>query len=454
VCSLLDPLPLVPDTARLVTEFGAYPDDDLPDDEGIAAALAALAPGDWLVFPPGFYVQQRSVLITQPGVTLWGFGARLHATDPADHTLGLRADGVRVYGFTLTAVTDIRRSAAEQARISIYRDAREPGWQQGNVVRGNLITHGDTPDTANAAGSVGILVYGARQFTVAENIVQRTLADGIHVTGASREGRVVNNRVREVGDDLIAMVSYLGEGWQDRLRTDPAWAAAVAAGEVQVNHIVVQGNDVADNYWGRGITVVGARNVTIRDNHIARTTYGAALLVAQEGGYTTPGPRNVLIEGNVVSEVQTTAPSYVPAADAFGWLRRLWLALGPRTGHGAVEIHAIQNSALDAGDPALAPALALSGVRVARNQVQGVATDAVRIGVDTLPGLIRDLALVDNRFAQVAGVALRSRGDTSSLFCSGNSLDGVDAEATLGACPLPAAPLVSGAAVDCATLPR
>lgn len=451
-CAKLEAWPTVPDGARQVTEFGAVADDDLPDDDAIAAALAALAPGDWLVFPPGTYIQARSILVTRPGVTLWGEGATLHATNPADHTLGLRADGVRVYGFTLTTVTDIRRDAAEQARISIYRDKSEPGLQSDNVVRGNVITHGDTPETANAAGSVGILVYGARRFTVAENVVQRTLADGIHVTGGSREGRVLNNRVRETGDDLIAMVSYLGTGWQQRLRSEPDWAAAVEAGDVQVSQILVQGNDVADNYWGRGISVVGGRHITLRENTIARTTYGAGVLVAQEGGYATPGPRNVLVEGNVVTQVQNTLPPYVPVGDPFAWLRALWLAFGPRTGHAAVEIHAIQNSAADAGDPALASALALRGVRVERNTVLDVGTEGVRIGVATLPGLIGQVAVVDNRFAQLAGAALRNAGDMSSLFCSGNTLEGAPA---LENCPMPVAPpAVSGATIDCAALPK
>ncbi|MBI5716294.1 MAG: right-handed parallel beta-helix repeat-containing protein [Burkholderiales bacterium] len=451
-CAALEPLPVIPDGARQVTEFGAIADDDLPDDDAIAAALAAMGPGDWLVFPPGTYIQQRSILITRPYVTLWSEGAHLHATNPVDHTLGLRADGVRVYGFILTAVTDIRRDAAEQARISIYRDKSEPGLQTGNVVRGNVITQGDTADTANAAGSVGILVYGASRFTVAGNVVRRTLADGIHVTGASREGRVLDNHVREVGDDLIAMVSYLGEGWQGRMRSDPDWAAAVEAGDVQVSQILVQGNDVADNYWGRGISVVGGRNITVRENHIARTPYGAGVLVAQEGGYRTPGPRNVLIEGNTLSAVQTTAPPYVPEGDVFTWLRGLWRALGPRTGHAAVEIHAIQNSAVDAGDPALAAALALRGVRVERNTLRDLGTDGVRIGVASLPGLIGQVAVVDNRFAQLAGATLRNAGDLSSLFCSGNVLDGAPA---LESCPMPVAlPAVSGATLDCASLPQ
>ena len=46
-----------------------------------------------------------------------------------------------------------------------------------NVVRGV---------TVDGAGSVGMLVYGATDFTIAGNTVRHTLADGIHTTGGSR----------------------------------------------------------------------------------------------------------------------------------------------------------------------------------------------------------------------------------------------------------------------------
>lgn len=120
--------------ALRVTDFGAVADDDLADDAAIDRALKALKPGGWLVFPPGRYQQARSVLVSVPGVTLWGPGATLQATDPRDHTLGLRADGVRLYGLTLTAAPDQRRSEPAQARISLYREGPTP--QRGNVVRG------------------------------------------------------------------------------------------------------------------------------------------------------------------------------------------------------------------------------------------------------------------------------------------------------------------------------
>lgn len=440
-CAALPPLPTVPADARRVTDFGAVPDDNLPDDAAIGRALADLAPGQWLVFPPGRYIQARSIYVRTRDLTLWGAGAVLHASNPADHTLGLRAPGVKVYGFELTAVTDGRRSAAEQSRVSIYREAslREP--LTGNVVRGLNITQGTAVSSAHSAGSAGILVVGASHFTIAENAVRRSLADGIHITGGSSHGRVVGNTVRETGDDMIAMVTYLGSHWQDRLQNDSAWRNSLDQPGFFVSDIAVVGNDVADNYWGRGIAVVGSRNITIADNRVRGTSYAAAVLVAQEGGYGTPGPRNVLVSGNDIARVQNTTPPFVPA----GW------KLPPPTGHGAVEIHAIQNAAGDLAKPLVFDLLSLRGVAVQGNRVEQVATDGVRMGADTAPNLINDVLWADNRFAQVGGLALRNLlPGTGSARCRGNLLNG---QPVAGACTLAADPVVTGARLNCAALP-
>ena len=50
----------------------------------------------------------------------------------------------------------------------------------------------------------------ATGFLVAENTVSRSLSDGIHVTSGSSYGRVLKNTVKETGDDMIAVVSYVG----------------------------------------------------------------------------------------------------------------------------------------------------------------------------------------------------------------------------------------------------
>ena len=274
-CEMLPALPSPPPGALRVTDFGALPDDDLNDDAAIARALRALKPGGWLVFPPGRYRQAHSVLVTTPGVTLWGPGATLQATDPRDHTLGLRADGVRLYGLTLTARPDQRRSEPAQARISLYRDRSDnPAGttpQRGNVVRGV---------TVDGAGSVGILVHGMADFTIAGNTVRRTLADGIHVTGASHHGRVLGNQVRDTGDDLISIVSY-----------DDA---------PPVRDVLVQGNDVAGARWGRGLTVVGGEHLTLRGNTVTGVAHGAGILLAEQLGLPEGVQIGALVRGEEV----------------------------------------------------------------------------------------------------------------------------------------------------------
>lgn len=341
-CAVLAPLPAVPAGALRVTDFGAVADDDLADDAAIDRALKALRPGGWLVFPPGRYQQARSVLVSVPGATLWGPGATLQATDPRDHTLGLRADGVRLYGLTLTATPDQRRSEPAQARISLYRDRSDnpagSAPQRGNVVRGV---------TVDGAGSVGILVYGAADFTLAHNTVRNTLADGIHLTGGSHHGRVLGNQVRDTGDDLISIVSY-----------DDA---------PPVRDVLVADNEVSGARWGRGLSVVGGERLTLRANQISSVAHGAGLLIAQEGNWHTHGVRDVRIEDNRLREIQTPA-ARVGSTTA-------------STGHAAIEIHtyAVPAGAAGIGD------LLLRGNTVEHSRHGDLRQRAGRL-VQTTPG--------------------------------------------------------------------
>jgi hypothetical protein len=347
-CSMLAPLPSPPASALRVTDFGALPDDEVDDDVAIARALKALKPGGWLVFPPGRYRQAHSVLVTVPGVTLWGPGATLQATDPRDHTLGLRADGVRLYGLTLTATPDQRRSEPAQARISLYRDRSENRGgatpQRGNVVRGV---------TVDGAGSVGVLVYGAADFTIAHNTVRRTLADGIHITGGSHHGRVLGNQVRDTGDDLISIVSY-----------DDA---------PPVHDVLVADNEVSGARWGRGLSIVGGEHLTLRGNVVSGVAHGAGVLVAQEGNWHTHGVRDVRIEDNRLREIQTPAARTGITA--------------PPTGHAAIEIHtyAVPDGAAGIGD------VLLRGNTVAHSRYGELRQRAGRL-VQTTPGAQIDCA--------------------------------------------------------------
>ncbi|MEN9366589.1 MAG: hypothetical protein RL489_947 [Pseudomonadota bacterium] len=272
-----------------ISDFGAVPDDDLPDDEALRRAQATLRPGDWLVFPPGRYLQAGSVAIDRPGLTLWGPGATLQALDPADHALLLQADGVRLAGLTLTARTDRRRDAPAQSRLVLQG--------AGQVVQQVRI---------EGAGAAGILVLGARGFLLSGNRISATLADGIHVSGGSRQGRIENNQVNDAGDDLIAVVSY---------EHDPA----------PVQDILVRGNRVAGGRWGRGLAVVGGERITLEDNTVSDVLRAAGILVAQEGPWRTRSVDQVRIERNRLMRI--------------GRPQDAARAAGAPTGHAAIEVH-------------------------------------------------------------------------------------------------------------------
>lgn len=272
-----------------VRNFGAIADDDRPDDDAIRRALATLPPGSVLVLPPGRYIQAHSLVIDRPGVTLRGVEATLQATDPHDHALVLQADATGVLGLRLTARPERRGDRPEQSRL-VLRGA-------GQRVRDVRI---------DGAASAGVLVLGASDFAITGTEVRGTLADGIHVTGASHRGCILGNRVRDAGDDLISVVSY-------------------EADAAPVRDVLVAGNEVAGGRWGRGLSVVGGEHITLRDNRIADVLRAAGILIAREGSWHTRGVDEVRVEGNRLERI--------------GRPQDAARAAGAPTGHAAVEVH-------------------------------------------------------------------------------------------------------------------
>jgi parallel beta-helix repeat protein len=134
--------------------------------------------------------------------------------------------------------------------------------------------------TVAGAENAGIVVFGGVRGRVVDNTVSGTRADGIHLTDGSRGIVVSGNTVHDVGDDMIAVVSYLVDG-------------------VLCADIVIANNNVYRQTSGRGITAVGGQNVTIRRNAISGT-YGAGVLVVSDGSYETYGTLAVTVLANVI----------------------------------------------------------------------------------------------------------------------------------------------------------
>jgi parallel beta-helix repeat protein len=420
---------------RDVTSFGAKPNDDGDDTDAIQKALDTLKAGETLYFPSGRYITSRSISVRQPGITITGDNATLHATNPDDMALMVQADDTTVSSLTFTAITNTRKNPTRASRIAVVGDM--PGGPirriRNAVVRDNKIINADGPGTpgANSASAAGIVVQHAERFLVAGNTVVRSLADGIHITGGSRNGRVLNNTVRETGDDMIAVVSYAAKGPAARNSADKlasAWDDQVE--KMLVRNVLISGNRVSGQYWGRGITVVGGQSVAIVRNTIENVPHGAAILVAREAAYQTFGVDGVVIEGNIVRDVQNKTPSY-NVDNKFS---------GKRTGHGAIEVHAALFDD-EAADPKLRGALAVRNVVVRGNTIERSAVAAVRAGVPfdatvrdgtasrhSGNGLIQSLSVQGNRFDSVkeAIYLLSQQLKDGGLHCNGNQRDGGD----------------------------
>lgn len=468
-CLRVPALPGPVGTARSVAEFGAAPNDSGDDTIPIQRALDALKTGQTLTFPAGRYLVSKTLRVRVPGSVLDGRGANLHATNPDDQAIMIQVDDVTVRSFTLTAITDVRRGAPWHARIAVYAENpdRTRKTIRRTVIQDNTITHAGAPGTpgANGASSGGILLLQADGFLVAGNTVVRTLADGIHITAGSRNGRVLGNTVRETGDDMIAVVSYAGNGnpaLGSAAKLRSTWATRV---ETQlVRNILIADNRVSGQYWGRGISVVGGRDISLRRNTLDNLPLAAGILVAREAGYESFGANNVLVEGNTLTNVQNLAPPY----DVGGKY-----ASHPRTGHGAVEIHA---SAFDdeAADAMLRTELTVRNVKVNGNVIRyasapglraAVASNSTVEGTDPATGArvtrhmktapVQVVSSKGNRFDSVAGstpMQIVTAGlATGELHCKENTRDGQPY--SVAAC-VRAEPTVTGSGLKCTAAGR
>ncbi|WDR88195.1 right-handed parallel beta-helix repeat-containing protein [Burkholderia ambifaria] len=302
-------------------------------------ALDALQPGQRLVFAPGRYVVGRSLVVRQPNVVVSGYGATLIATNADDQTVGMRGDGTTLVGFRLAGTGTTRLTTPESTKVVVTG--------RGVQVLDNVIDGG--------AGA-GIFVFGGADVAIVGNEVLSTLADGIHMTHGSRDVLVRGNVVRGTGDDMIAVVSYQAEG-------------------VLTRNVLITGNSLEGNPWGRGITVVGGANVTISNNIVRNVQVSAGILVAQEDSNHTYGASDVRIENNVIADIQTATGRTDPRP-----ITRQ-AAIEVSTWSGSVSrVTVIGNRVSNARFDGIRLWGNVSGVRLADNQLSGIGGMPVRVG--------------------------------------------------------------------------
>jgi parallel beta-helix repeat protein len=348
-------------------------------------------------------------------------------------------------------------SAAEHARISVFKDDNTGKKQTAYdvTIQGNTIINEGGPDspTANSASSAGILVSRGSGFLVAGNTVVRSLADGIHITDGSSNGRVLGNTVRETGDDMIGLVSYAQSG-KAALNTARGLLDILNNGTGLNKNLLVEGNNLSNNYWGRGIGVIGGEAFTIKNNSVSGVPGAGGILVAREHNYLSHGVNNVRVEYNTIRNIQNTTPPYNPK-NKFE---------GVRTGHGAIEMHDFLFMD-EYADAQIREKLSTKNVLIQKNTIIDSDTAGVRTGVSdsgtvsaTNPntgsvvsrsyrtGIVKMTGLSDLTFRSVGNVQLKTPGtEVGSMSCARLTLNGLPY--TVANCAAPA-PVVTGAVLS------
>ena len=301
---------------------------------------------------------------------------------------------------------------------------------KGATIRGNTI---------NNSGAAGIFLYKASLFTVADNVVYRSWADGIHVTAGSADGRIVKNAVSQNGDDMVAIVSYAG----DRKAVGMATRYNVMSSDEMDDNIYIAQNHLTDTYWGRGISVVGGTDVTIENNEISRTPTCAGIYLLRESSYLSFGDRNILVQQNSISQVQTLPPTYKPP--------NLDLVL---THHGAIEISS-QMDSQEFADPNVRSQLSVAGIAILNNTIQNARFAAMRFGAVSRSDNTTGSLVVSGNTLNEVGVdsiaAIYPGLDRTSLSCSQNTLNGQvwASQCDKGTAPGTSAVNVTGSFLEC-----
>lgn len=214
--------------------------------------------GDYLIDNSGAYIVIRNF----SGKLTMKPGARFVCMDNTRRGLMFeRGSGAILEGVSSVFKTPPRRRVGSQECILFI-------WAENPVVRDINI---------NGSAAAGLLFGRCIKPTVHGARITNTMADGLHFANC-RDARANRIFTDNTGDDGLAFLNY---------DTTPDYAGGVAT------------NITVRRSKGRGIAVVGQRNVTIRNFKVINTD-GNGLYCARETSYNTRVPSNVrFVEGVV-----------------------------------------------------------------------------------------------------------------------------------------------------------
>jgi len=344
------------------------------------ADAAKASPKATVRVPAGAFAHSGQIYID--GVTLSGAGIAsvIRSTKPNSSAINLRGDGASIENLEIDCPTAATRLSS--------------GWQTGiTVAATNFRVRGICIGNKTTMGSpsAGILCLDASHGLISGNTIWRSLADGIHMTGGSNNILVEKNTILGAGDDMIAVVSYLGNA-------------------SKCHDITIRNNNCLGQTGGRGITVIGGDNVLIQNNQV-ENSFAAGIHAASESSYMTYGPTNVTIEGNTLKNCDTRQFDSHGSIFVYG---NILTYKGQTTDQTAQNIVIRGNKIIDSHCAAIRIGSYVHGAIVENNTIDGAEYDGIGISLwpDPQPGS-------GSKDIVVRGNTISRTGRTGIVACNG-----------------------------------
>lgn len=313
--------------------FGATRYDVTDDSAAIQTALDA-GSGTTVYFSDGVYTSTAILTVSNDNLTITGPGTLDFPTNglAENARLELEASG--------TTIRDLKITSNGASRTGIYGLITVDGVAAAR--------YNTTIDGCEITGSdgVGIHMMNSHNFTISNNYIHDTWADGIHIQRGSSNFTISNNTVIDVGDDAIGLVSHdydtfgtvqdgtvtgnvLGNGKattsggglglvgvismtatgntiRDTQLSGMRIAAfySIAEGSSMVGRLTVIGNTIQNTGLNpglggttEGISIFNGRHIIVSKNVISNT-YGAGISLGNSNV-------DIIIDGNELSDVGT-----------------------------------------------------------------------------------------------------------------------------------------------------